>query len=84
MVSSRHKMVSGLCRTYHPVWLPACHGPDNYTHCEDICDIMKAYDVGYSLGAGQALGQVRDNALSKRELPCFLDCLPHNKSHHSG
>ncbi|MBP9174299.1 MAG: hypothetical protein KBF54_07105 [Rhizobiales bacterium] len=45
---------------------------------------MKAYDVGYSLGAGQALGQVRDNALSKRELPCFLDCLPHNKSHHSG
>ena len=28
-----------------------------YTHCEDICDIMKAYDVGYSLGTGQALAR---------------------------
>ena len=51
-----------------------------YTHCEDICDIMKAYDVGYSLGTGQAL-QVRDNALSKGESTCFQGHLPHNKSH---
>ena len=55
-----------------------------YTHCEDIRDIMKAYDVGFSLGAGQALGQARDKPLSKRVSACFLDCLPHNKSHDSG
>ncbi len=42
---------------------------------------MKAYDVGYSLGTGQALGQMRDKPLSKWEKACFQGYLPHNKSH---
>ena len=31
-----------------------------YTHCEDIRDIMKAYDVGFSLGDGLRPGSIAD------------------------
>jgi phosphomethylpyrimidine synthase len=31
-----------------------------YTHFEDICDIMKAYDVSYSLGDGLRPGSIAD------------------------
>ncbi len=31
-----------------------------YTHFEDICDIMKAYDVSYSLGDGLRPGSIYD------------------------
>ncbi len=31
-----------------------------YTHFEDICDIMKAYDVGFSLGDGLRPGSIYD------------------------
>ena len=31
-----------------------------YTHFEDICDIMKAYDVTYSLGDGLRPGSIAD------------------------
>lgn len=31
-----------------------------YTHFEDICDIMKAYDVGFSLGDGLRPGSIAD------------------------
>ncbi len=31
-----------------------------YTHFEDICEIMKAYDVGFSLGDGLRPGSVHD------------------------
>jgi phosphomethylpyrimidine synthase len=31
-----------------------------YTHFEDICEIMKAYDVGFSLGDGLRPGSIRD------------------------
>ncbi|MBI4985312.1 MAG: phosphomethylpyrimidine synthase ThiC, partial [Rhodocyclales bacterium] len=31
-----------------------------YTHFEDICDIMKAYDVGFSLGDGLRPGSIFD------------------------
>lgn len=181
MVSRRRKVVSGLCRTYHPIWLSACHGPGNASIRRD-CGGSSGTSVGgdpcgarslppcctrtgsisatsispgwcalaslpfsipnrpitryrptccqggmrqrrndgskggsilakwclahhqeiplYLLrghprhpeglrlrlqpGAGQALGQVRDKALSKGESACFLDCLPHNKSYDSG
>jgi phosphomethylpyrimidine synthase len=31
-----------------------------YTHFEDICDIMQAYDVGFSLGDGLRPGSIAD------------------------
>ncbi len=31
-----------------------------YTHFEDICEIMKAYDVGFSLGDGLRPGSIHD------------------------
>ncbi|MGC3136628.1 phosphomethylpyrimidine synthase ThiC, partial [Pseudomonas aeruginosa] len=31
-----------------------------YTHFEEICDIMKAYDVSFSLGDGLRPGSVAD------------------------
>ena len=38
------------------------HGKENflYTHFEDICDIMKAYDVTFSLGDGLRPGCIAD------------------------
>ena len=31
-----------------------------YTHFEDICEIMKAYDVSFSLGDGLRPGSIAD------------------------
>jgi phosphomethylpyrimidine synthase len=31
-----------------------------YTHFEDICEIMEAYDVGFSLGDGLRQGSIAD------------------------
>ena len=38
------------------------HGKENflYTHFEDICEIMKAYDVSFSLGDGLRPGSIAD------------------------
>jgi len=38
------------------------HNQENflYTHFEDICEIMKAYDVSFSLGDGLRPGSIRD------------------------
>lgn len=40
----------------------AAHGKENflYTHFEDICDIMRAYDVSFSLGDGLRPGCIAD------------------------
>ena len=38
------------------------HNKENflYTHFEDICEIMKAYDVSFSLGDGLRPGAIAD------------------------
>jgi len=40
----------------------ALHGQENflYTHFEEICEIMKAYDVSFSLGDGLRPGSTAD------------------------
>jgi phosphomethylpyrimidine synthase len=45
----------------HAKWCLA-HHQDNfaYTHFEEICDIMKAYDVSFSLGDGLRPGSIAD------------------------
>ncbi len=42
-------------------WMMA-HGRDSflYTHFEDICEIMKAYDISFSLGDGLRPGSIAD------------------------
>ena len=45
----------------HAKWCMAHHQENfTYTHFEDICDIMKAYDVSFSLGDGLRPGSIMD------------------------
>jgi len=45
----------------HAKWCLAHHEENfAYTHFEDICDIMKAYDVSFSLGDGLRPGSIAD------------------------
>ena len=45
----------------HAKWCLAHHEENfTYTHFEDICDIMKAYDVSFSLGDGLRPGSIAD------------------------
>ena len=45
----------------HAKWCLAHHTENFcYTHFEDICDIMKAYNVSFSLGDGLRPGSIRD------------------------
>src|SRR5437867_7361897 len=42
-------------------WCLAHHGERFlYTHCEDLCEIMAAYDVAFSLGDGLRPGSIAD------------------------
>ena len=45
----------------HAKWCLAHHQENfTYTHFEDICEIMKAYDVSFSLGDGLRPGSIAD------------------------
>jgi len=45
----------------HAKWCLAHHQENfTYTHFEEICDIMKAYDVSFSLGDGLRPGSIAD------------------------
>ena len=45
----------------HAKWCLAHHEENfTYTHFEEICDIMKAYDVSFSLGDGLRPGSIAD------------------------
>ncbi|HEV7669121.1 MAG TPA: phosphomethylpyrimidine synthase ThiC [Thermoanaerobaculia bacterium] len=45
----------------HAKWCLAHHRENfTYTHFEEICDIMKAYDVAFSLGDGLRPGSIAD------------------------
>ena len=53
IVSRGGSVLAKWCLTYHQ---------ENflYTHFEEICEIMKAYDVGFSLGDGLRPGSIAD------------------------
>ncbi len=53
IVSRGGSILAKWCLTYHQ---------ENflYTHFEEICEIMKAYDVGFSLGDGLRPGSIAD------------------------
>ncbi len=45
----------------HAKWCLAHHKENfTYTHFEEICEIMKAYDVSFSLGDGLRPGSIED------------------------
>ncbi len=58
------KRVTGIVSRGGSIMAKWClaHHQENflYTHFEDICDIMKAYDVSFSLGDGLRPGSVAD------------------------
>jgi phosphomethylpyrimidine synthase len=58
------KRVTGIVSRGGSIMAKWClaHHKENflYTHFEDICDIMKAYDVSFSLGDGLRPGSVAD------------------------
>jgi phosphomethylpyrimidine synthase len=41
-------------------WCLYHHKENLYTHFEDICEIMKQYDVAFSLGDGLRPGSIAD------------------------
>ncbi|PWJ41016.1 phosphomethylpyrimidine synthase ThiC [Sediminitomix flava] len=58
------KRVTGIVSRGGSIMAKWClaHHKENflYTHFEDICEIMKAYDVGFSLGDGLRPGSIAD------------------------
>ncbi|AGK53436.1 phosphomethylpyrimidine synthase ThiC [Bacillus sp. 1NLA3E] len=58
------KRVTGIVSRGGSIMAQWClaHHKENflYTHFEDICEIMKAYDVGFSLGDGLRPGSIAD------------------------
>ncbi len=58
------KRVTGIVSRGGSIMAKWClaHHKENflYTHFEDICDILKAYDVGFSLGDGLRPGSIAD------------------------
>ena len=58
------KRVTGIVSRGGSIMAKWCmaHNKENflYTHFEDICDIMKAYDVSFSLGDGLRPGSIAD------------------------
>jgi phosphomethylpyrimidine synthase len=58
------KRVTGIVSRGGSILAKWClaHHKENflYTHFEDICEIMKAYDVGFSLGDGLRPGSIAD------------------------
>ncbi|MFM9891081.1 MAG: phosphomethylpyrimidine synthase ThiC [Rickettsiales bacterium] len=58
------KRVTGIVSrggSIHAKWCIAHHKENfTYTHFEEICDIMKAYDVSFSLGDGLRPGSIAD------------------------
>ncbi len=58
-----HRMTGIVSRggSIHAKWCLAHHQENfTYTHFEDICEIMKAYDVSFSLGDGLRPGSIAD------------------------
>jgi phosphomethylpyrimidine synthase len=54
----RHRLAR---RLHHAKWCLAHHQENfAYTHFEEICEIMKAYDVAFSLGDGLRPGSIAD------------------------
>jgi phosphomethylpyrimidine synthase len=58
------KRVTGIVSrggSIHAKWCIAHHKENfTYTHFEEICEIMKAYDVSFSLGDGLRPGSIQD------------------------
>jgi len=58
-----HRMTGIVSRggSIHAKWCLAHHQENfTYTHFEEICEIMKAYDVSFSLGDGLRPGSIAD------------------------
>ena len=61
MTASRMTGIVSRGGSIHAKWCLAHHQENfTYTHFEEICEIMKAYDVSFSLGDGLRPGSVAD------------------------
>jgi len=61
MTASRLTGIVSRGGSIHAKWCLAHHQENfAYTHFEEICDIMKAYDVAFSLGDGLRPGSIAD------------------------
>ncbi len=61
MTASRMTGIVSRGGSIHAKWCLAHHQENfAYTHFEEICDIMKAYDVSFSLGDGLRPGSIAD------------------------
>ncbi|MFZ4541018.1 MAG: phosphomethylpyrimidine synthase ThiC [Rickettsiales bacterium] len=60
---TEHRVTGIVSRggSIHAKWCMAHHQENfTYTHFEEICEIMKAYDVSFSLGDGLRPGSIQD------------------------
>ncbi len=61
MTASRMTGIVSRGGSIHAKWCLAHHQENfTYTHFEEICEIMKAYDVSFSLGDGLRPGSIAD------------------------
>ena len=61
LTASRMTGIVSRCGSIHAKWCLAHHQENfAYTHFEEICEIMKSYDVSFSLGDGLRPGSLAD------------------------